>query len=169
MIHLITQSDQSLFLSSDLENQSEKREFLPNEWQKVVRELDLQIAHNNWNDASWNQLWASFINCQLYLILQEKTLMGFALLSIIPKDQYVHLWKIVIDSKFRMKGFGNKLMHFIIQHNSSKSILLEVESTNAGAISFYEMLGFKKNHFVRHFYSDGKDAWKMSLEVAKGL
>jgi len=135
---------------------------LAKEWHERVEFLDLQIKDNNWNKNSWKDLWNHFLNKEICLLCESGLVVGFCLINHFFEENSIHLWKIVIDTKHRMRGLGGKLLEFQIKKYPGKTIYLEVAADNIMAIRFYESLAFKKVHFAKGFYSNGKDAWKMT-------
>ena len=63
-----------------------------------------------------------------------------------------HIEDIVIDSEFRGKGLGKKLINYLINYgrdNKCYKIILNCENKN---IKFYEKNGFKKNQNQMSLY-----------------
>lgn len=105
------------------------------------------------------------------VLINEGNIIGFAIYSIIYER--AELIDIVIDINYRNKGFGKKLMMFIldeIRSNNCKNITLEVSARNNNAIRFYESLGFEKINLIKGYYFDRKkglsdDGYLMQLII----
>jgi ribosomal protein S18 acetylase RimI-like enzyme len=62
------------------------------------------------------------------------------------KRKYFVLDNIVIDTKYQNKGYGKKLIDYIIEYSNKKmydDIMLNVYTFNKKAISIYEKYGFR--------------------------
>lgn len=80
-----------------------------------------------------------------------------------------HILNVAVHPDFRRTGIGECLMRECIDHFSEKGAkyaILEVRSTNRGAIKLYEKLSFKPIGIRRGYYSDtGEDAIVMMLTM----
>lgn len=78
----------------------------------------------------------------------------------------VHLLNIAIEPELRRRGFGKRLLDFIINFSPIKdypTIILEVRTNNKPAISLYESNGFGRISIREKYYSNGDDALVMAL------
>lgn len=95
----------------------------------------------------------NYIDNQMYsmYLIEEKEIIGF-LIATDNLDIY-ELHCIIVDEKYRNKGYGTKLMnHFI--NTINKSIILEVSDINKNALKLYKDLGFIQIGFRENYYSD---------------
>lgn len=53
--------------------------------------------------------------------------------------------------------------------NGCQEIILETESDNLSALSFYSKLGFLKEKGLFRFYLNAKSAFRLALQVPEGL
>ena len=94
-------------------------------------------------------------NSMFILLEQNNEIIGFLYayeeqkghLPFHKKRKYLVIDNIVIDEKHRKKGYGTKLVNYIIEYGSNKNyddIVLNVFSFNKDAIKLYEKLGFRK-------------------------
>ena len=91
-----------------------------------------------------------------YAAIENDTLAGFMLVS--DKGENHHLHRIVIAEKFQNKKIGKTMLLKLIENARSRhknSVTLKVHQTNAGAIKFYEGLGFKETakEIENHLYT----------------
>ena len=66
-----------------------------------------------------------------------------------------------INKKFRKKGFGSKLMRFLIKKCEKlnlKKLLLEVSQSNVTAERFYSRFDFSTVGMRKNYYKDGSHA-----------
>lgn len=81
-------------------------------------------------------------------------------------DEY-HITNVAVHSKFRRKGFAEKLINTMIakgKEEQIRAITLEVGVSNFGAIALYEKFGFEKAGIRKNYYpeipDDGLVMWK---------
>ncbi|AFZ83789.1 YeaZ/ribosomal-protein-alanine acetyltransferase [Candidatus Kinetoplastibacterium blastocrithidii TCC012E] len=107
-----------------------------------VSELEQKIQLFPWTLGNFRDS----IECgyKSYLIRNNQgIILGFCIFMLAPDA--VHLLRIGVDSDFRCKGLGSKLLKLcfkICNDYSLESILLEVEESNTIAINFYKKHGF---------------------------
>ena len=71
----------------------------------------------------------------------------------------VHLLNLVVDTPFRSKGCGWKLLkHFLKNSPPKTSVFLEVKEGNFPAINLYRKAGFQQITIRKNYYGDGKNA-----------
>jgi len=79
-----------------------------------------------------------------------------------------HVISIAVLEEYRRRGIGFSLMILAIEkfkkHNVSE-IYLEVRVTNYPAINLYKKLNFEVVKVIPNYYSDGEDAYVMSLRL----
>ncbi len=83
-----------------------------------------------------------------YGIFDRRELVGFIEGEFINWNQTFKIWELYINPKYRKKGWGSKLfkqMERYVLDTKARAIILEVQSCNDPAISFYEKMGM---HFI---------------------
>jgi len=93
---------------------------------------------------------------------------GFSAFSPIRWRKKGHIISIAVLPEYRNKGIGSNLIKAVIDklkslYNASE-VILEVRVSNPAQF-LYERLGFKKVKVLRHYYSDGEDAYLMALQL----
>jgi len=88
----------------------------------------------------------------------EKDLIGYIILW--KSDNYGQIIDIVIEGKYRKKGYGQKLLNYGINYLKELNVnvvSLEVNVNNKAALSLYEKAGFIKERILENYYenSDG--------------
>lgn len=84
-----------------------------------------------------------------YMYEHHGVVAGYVLLSITYSNEHgglvLLIEEVYIKSKYRRKGFGNKLFRFLENRYNEKVVMmrLEVEEENKGATKLYQNLGFK--------------------------
>ena len=75
-----------------------------------------------------------------------------------------HIVTIDIAESARRRGLGRRLFAAIfarLEEEGAREIRLEVDVRNAGAIHFYERLGFERTRVLRGYYGKGLDGYEM--------
>ncbi|MBE5872061.1 MAG: GNAT family N-acetyltransferase [Lachnospiraceae bacterium] len=79
----------------------------------------------------------------------------------------------IFDQECRLSGIGTKLLEAVMQDavkSNARMIVLETQSYNAGAISFYKKKGFEIIGFDRYAYSnDDPKEHNMRIEMGQML
>jgi ribosomal-protein-alanine N-acetyltransferase len=81
----------------------------------------------------------------------------------------VHILNIAVHQDFRKIGLGEMLLRDCIslsKETGLKYAILEVRTSNIGAIKLYEKIGFRTMRLRKKYYSDnGEDAYVMMYEL----
>ncbi len=91
------------------------------------------------------------------VLIKEEKLIGFAVYSLIYER--AELIDIIINVSNRKKGYGKKLLDFVLREvisNKCESITLEVCVNNMDAINLYSNMGFKKVRLIKNYYFNKK-------------
>ena len=92
-------------------------------------------------------------------------LVGFAIAE--RRGSRGHVVTIDVAESARRRGLGRRLFGEIFRRladEGARRIRLEVDVRNAGAIRFYEELGFEKTRVLRGYYGRGLDGFEMVRE-----
>ena len=82
---------------------------------------------------------------EYFLYSYDYTFAGFA--AILEKDDELFLSKLYVDEEFRGKGIGKYMFQKFVEickMRNLKKIWLTCNRNNAGALAFYEHIGFSK-------------------------
>jgi len=74
-----------------------------------------------------------------------------------------------VNKNHRKQGIATSLVRQaidVMQRDGAEEIVLETEFDNAAALSLYESLGFIREKRLYRFYLNGKDAFRLVLELA---
>jgi len=81
----------------------------------------------------------------------------------------VHILNIAVHPDFRKIGLGEMLLRDCLGFSSERGLklaVLEVRTSNSGAIKLYEKIGFRTLRVRKKYYSDtGEDAYVMLYEL----
>lgn len=80
----------------------------------------------------------------------------------------VDLARIAVDTVDQRRGLGTAMLHDLIEHcrgERRREMLLEVAADNAGALTFYSRHGFREIARRAHYYTDGREAIVMRLDL----
>lgn len=90
------------------------------------------------------------------------TLAGFAIGQ--RRGAKGHVVTIDVAPGFRRRGAGRLLLAELLRRlgeRGAKQIRLEVDARNAGAIRFYEQMGFRATRVLKDYYDEGIDGLEM--------
>ena len=95
-------------------------------------------------------------HCQTWGIFSEETgvLMGFGVLSIVLDE--VELLTLGISSGFHRKGYGEKLLKFLLDKSreaKAEKVFLELPESNQAALNLYLKCGFLKIGLREKYYT----------------
>ena len=94
-------------------------------------------------------------------------LAGYCLSWLIHDE--IHILKVAVDSRYRKRGIGRKLIHDTLEYFREKGAdhaVLEVRTDNTSAISLYDKLGFEPVRIRKNYYKEtGDDALVMQLKL----
>jgi len=95
----------------------------------------------------------------------DRRLAGFAIAE--RRGGRGHVITIDVAETARRRGLGRRLFAELfsrLEAAGAREIRLEVDVRNAGAIRFYEGLGFEKTRVLRGYYGKGRDGFEMVRE-----
>lgn len=73
-------------------------------------------------------------------------------------DGILEIKNIAIEPKHQRKGYGKKLIDFIVEKYSGRYAVLQVGTGDSPlTIPFYEKCGFRRSHIVKDFFLDNYD------------
>ena len=75
---------------------------------------------------------------------------------------------IAVDLPFRGLRFAKRMLRQVVNaatHKDLKRVVLDVRKTNQAAIQLYQGLGFTITQVRKNFYSNGEDAYQMTLPL----
>ena len=96
---------------------------------------------------------------KIFGLLIKNLVIGICVFQIVLDEAQINYF--VVNKKFRKKGFGSKLMRFLIKRCEKKNInklLLEVSIKNEIAEKFYSSFDFSTVGIRKNYYCDGSDA-----------
>ena len=99
-------------------------------------------------------------------IEENGRLLAFAIAE--RRGRVGHLVTIDIAASARRRGLGRRLYAEAARRlagGGATEIRLEVDVRNAGAIRFYESLGFEKTRVLKSYYGRGLDGYEMAVDL----
>lgn len=120
---------------------------------KFVKELDeknMKSIIESLGEKYGSCMFEKFNSKRCFIIESNKKPIGFAYFQI-PENK-LNIWNIQIDKNFQRKGYGKKLMEYLIKYarkKKLKKVILEAHASNKQAIDFYEKIKFKNIGKIR--------------------
>ncbi len=111
-----------------------------------------------WTKKQWQSEFNK-IGTKVVAILLNNTIIGIYVVQTIIDEAQINYFSI--KQKFRRKGYGRRLMTYLIKECEKlniKKLLLEVSETNLIAEIFYCKFDFLTVGRRRKYYKDGSDA-----------
>ena len=105
-----------------------------------------------------------------FVAADNEEIIGYAVGSANGKEG--HIVSIAVNPRHRRKQIGTALLSAVTAKLSAEGvqqIQLEVRKGNAGAIAFYERMGYRIFSEIRHYYTDGEDAWVLRRLVESSV
>ncbi len=96
----------------------------------------------------------------LYVVAEDRTAGRLAALLDVERERWrdtATVWNILIDRAYRRQGLGRELIGRAIAWARSqdlRGLMLETQTNNWAACSFYQAMGFKLCGLDDHFYSN---------------
>ena len=100
-----------------------------------------------------------------WMLEEDDRLAAFILLT--QKRQRMNIATIDVHPDYRRRGIGTKLMELAEEHAramNTKTLTLQVETTNTPAIRLYHRFGFEKDRILSNYYVNA-DAWQMHKKL----
>lgn len=101
-----------------------------------------------------------------YVYKNEEEIIGYA--GMWQMFENCDLTNIAIKKEYQGKGYGEKLLKFMIKEaikNNCEFMHLEVRVSNIKAKNLYEKFGFEETRIRKHYYENGEDC----IDMVKGL
>ena len=103
----------------------------------------------------------AFPECIALAVYDDDVLIGFTMYCIDFEDHEYWIYRLMIDAKYQLKGYGKatmqKLINIIKEDKQHHVIYISFEPDNLGAKHLYETLGFKADGRV----IDGEIVYKL--------
>ena len=120
--------------------------------------LDVERGHGQAAWVGWIEGWEGARNA-LFVAERDAEWIGMAVGSRTGDEPDAHLYGMWVDPAWRARGIGARLVDQVLGWARSwgaGSVILAVTETNAGAVAFYERLGFV-DAGDRHRLREGSD------------
>lgn len=103
-----------------------------------------------------------------YVIRSAGKVLAYISLLSNARTRNLRIYSLAVRPEARGHRLGLLLMEECIRyatHTKLKAVTLEVNVSNATAISLYEKFGFVKATLIRNYYHDGSDAFGMKRMI----
>lgn len=143
------------------------RKFKPNDLKRVY-EIENMSFDQSYGINMFQQLYEMGIG---FLVAEEDDyVIGYVMFWIKYENQG-HIISIAVDKNYRRLKAGTQLLVkaiSILSLLNLKTIYLEVNENNAGAVEFYKTFNFKIDRVVPGYYENGDGAIVMYLHLNAG-
>lgn len=83
-------------------------------------------------------------------------------------EDSIEILNVAVSIESQGLGFAKKIMQSIIREglaHGAKRLILDVRKSNLPAVGLYQKVGFAITQYRKAFYSNGEDAYHMSLSL----
>jgi len=118
---------------------------------KSVFAIEIDAHRAPWTKQILNDCIEVGYDC--HVMLDEDKIVAYTIFQL--EKEECHIFNICVKQNRQRKGYGEKLVKFIIakaQANEIKQVMLEVSSANTAAIKLYEKLRFQKTGLRKGYY-----------------
>lgn len=110
---------------------------------------------------------------QTLVLDEDGVICAFLLMDIDRKRKSATLVTLDVHSEHRRKGYASSLLsrsEQILNEHGVTTYVLQVDTQNEGAMSFYRKNGFTVDRLLRKYYPGSRDAWQMvkTLQTSGG-
>ena len=105
---------------------------------------------------------------RFFVAKDDGEVIGYAVASASGKKG--HVVSVAVDPRYRRRQIGAALLSAVtdrLAKEGVEQIHLEVRKGNAGAILFYQQMGYHVSSEIEHYYADGEDAWVLTRAARK--
>lgn len=88
---------------------------------------------------------------KIYVYELNNEIIGF--IHVLISFDSADIINIIIDNKYRNKGYAKELIEYTVNNNNLKELNIEVRKSN-NAVSFYLKLGFKIIREIPNYYQN---------------
>jgi len=128
-----------------------------------MKDIDLCYELDSNTISLWSkEQWAKEFKkdgTKIFGLLIKNLVIGICVFQVVLDEAHINY--LVVNKKYRKKGFGSYLMSYLINQCEELNInklFLEVSHTNSTAEKFYSRFEFSTVGIRRNYYNDGSDA-----------
>jgi [ribosomal protein S18]-alanine N-acetyltransferase len=135
-------------------------------------ELEKKTQPSPWNEEHFKGEMQKPYSQVLVLTDDEtdKIIAGFVVFWMMFDE--CQILNLAVDVPYRGRGLGKQMLQRVVSSalkKSLKRVALEVRKSNAPAIQLYQGVGFAITHVRKSFYSNGEDAYQMTLFLDENI
>jgi len=132
---------------------------------KQINEKDIDLCYeldsntiSLWSKKQWAKEFKKD-GTKIFGLLTKNLVIGICVFQVVLDEAQINY--IVVNKKFRKKGYGSYLMSYLIKNCEKlnlKKLLLEVSQSNVNAERFYSRFDFSTVGIRKNYYIDGSHA-----------
>src|SRR6185437_12180563 len=137
--------------------------------QPQILEIEKRCYPNPWSEESFRAEIAKPYS-HIWVLTDDETdseILGYVVFWLLFDE--CQILNIAVDLPHRGLGHAQRMIGKVIQEairKNCKRALLDVRKSNQAAIQLYQKMGFFITQLRREFYSNGEDAYQMSLDLS---
>ncbi len=125
----------------------------------------LEIEYDSFEHPYPEYVFQEYLDSDLFLLAEnEDDIIGY-IISDVRENEGIII-SIAVDTSFRRKGVGKRLIDKTIEKLSTEYIVLTVRVSNEGAQKFYKKLDFEELYVINEYYDNDEDAIVMGKKLS---
>ncbi len=125
----------------------------------------LEIEYDSFEHPYPEYVFQEYLDSDLFLLAEnEDDIIGY-IISDVRENEGIII-SIAVDTSFRRKGVGKRLIDKTIEKLSTEYIVLTVRVSNESAQKFYKELDFEELYVINEYYDNDEDAIVMGKKLS---
>ena len=134
----------------------------------AIVSIESRVHLAPWTRANFEGEWEKPYSTTWVLTDDETDSKIYAYVTFWAMDDAVEILNIAVDLPHRGLGFAKLLLQHVIRdgvRRASKRLILDVRKSNLPAVGLYQRAGFGITQYRKGFYTNGEDAYHMTLAL----
>lgn len=130
--------------------------------------VELRVHLAPWSAGNFSGEWEKPYSTTWVITDDETDSEIFAYAVFWFMDDSIEILNIAVDLPYRGRGFAKKMLQHIIREGvqrGAKQLILDVRKSNLAAVHLYQGASFAITQYRKAFYSNGEDAYHMTLPL----
>lgn len=130
--------------------------------------IEIRVHLAPWSSGNFSGEWEKPYSKTWVLTDDETDLEILAYAVFWFMDESIEILNVAVDLPYRGRGFAKKMLQHITREGvqrGAKQLILDVRKSNLAAVHLYQGAGFAITQYRKAFYSNGEDAYHMTLAL----
>ncbi len=135
----------------------------------AILQIETQVYPNPWTEEHFRlELTKPYSHFLVFTDDETDSIVAGYLVAWVMFDE-CQILNIATGLNYRGLGLAKQMIQkvvSIVAKKEIKKVVLDVRKSNAAAIQLYQQMNFNITHVRKEFYSNGEDAYQMTLRLA---